>query len=92
MAEGVVSLPIWLRTPPCDNQPCTKGPLRPMMDTTRRMRMEMWMTMRMVIRREGHFLEENYKELFWVTLRLMTNTARKRIEMTTVEVQQRTTR
>ena len=49
MAEGVVSLPIWLRTPPCDNQPCTKGPLRPMMDTTsrRRRRMKMWMTMRM---------------------------------------------
>ena len=34
----------------------------------------------------------HYKELLWVTLRLMMNTARKRIEMTTVEVQQRTTR
>ena len=40
----------------------------------------------------GHLMEENYKELFWLTLRLMTSTARKRIEMTTVEVQQRTPR
>ena len=34
----------------------------------------------------------HYRELLWMTLRLMTSTARKRIEMTTVEVQQRTTR
>ena len=90
MAEGVVSLPIWLRTPPCDNQPCTKGPLRPMMDTTSRMRrrMKMWMTMRM----EDNIRRKTTRMLLWVTLRLMTSTARKRIEMTTVEVQQRTTR
>ena len=41
---------------------------------------------------EGQYQEENHKELLWVTLRLMMNTARKRIEMTTVEVQQRTPR
>ena len=89
MAEGVVSLPIWLRTPPCDNQPCTKGPLRPMMDTTsrRRRRMKMWM----MIRKDDNTRRKTTRMLLWVTLR-MTNTGRKRIEMTTVEVQQRTTR
>ena len=87
MAEGVVSLPIWLRTPPCDNQPCTKGPLRPMMDTTRRMRMEMWIMMGM----EETTRRKTIRMLFWVISR-MTNTAMNRIEMTTVEVQQRTTR
>ena len=40
----------------------------------------------------GQYQEENNKELLWMTLRLMMHKARKRIEMTTVEVQQRTTR